>query len=81
VRTGRLLEDMDLFAVWLAHKHILNPRQKEGMPTPHTLVTVLVDQISFTEIVPKVISIFDHFKFYLLRLIFAPIKDLNLYLF
>ncbi|XP_065350566.1 acyl-coenzyme A thioesterase 9, mitochondrial-like [Cloeon dipterum] len=53
VRTGRLMEDMDLFAVWVAHRHILNPRQKEGMPTPYVLVTVLVDQINFEDIIPK----------------------------
>ncbi|KAF4522117.1 hypothetical protein B566_EDAN012743 [Ephemera danica] len=53
VRTGRLMEDMDMFAVWLAHRHIKNPRQKEGMPTPYVLVTVLVDQIDFTEMIPK----------------------------
>ena len=27
VRIGRLLEDMDVFAVHLVFKHVLNPRQ------------------------------------------------------
>jgi len=47
-----------ILLVWVAHKHIKNPRQKEGMPTPHVLVTVLVDQISFTDIIPKVSKLF-----------------------
>ncbi|XP_069687636.1 acyl-coenzyme A thioesterase 9, mitochondrial-like [Periplaneta americana] len=48
VRLGRLLEDMDIFAVWVAHKHIHNPKQKPEDNTPYVIVTVLVDQISFT---------------------------------
>ncbi|KAL7638496.1 UNVERIFIED_CONTAM: hypothetical protein RMT77_011066 [Armadillidium vulgare] len=47
VRTGRLLEDMDIFAVWLCYKHILNPLQKEGYPSPYAVVTALVDRIDF----------------------------------
>lgn len=31
VRVGRLLEDMDIFAVHLVFKHVVNPRQTEGM--------------------------------------------------
>ena len=30
VRMGRLLEDMDVFAVHLVFKHVLNPKQPEG---------------------------------------------------
>ncbi|PNF22633.1 Acyl-coenzyme A thioesterase 9, mitochondrial [Cryptotermes secundus] len=48
VRLGRLLEDMDIFAVWIAQKHIQNPKQKPEDNTPYVIVTVLVDQISFT---------------------------------
>eukprot|EP00088_Acartia_fossae_P059422 TRINITY_DN7051_c0_g1_i1.p1 TRINITY_DN7051_c0_g1~~TRINITY_DN7051_c0_g1_i1.p1 ORF type:complete len:442 (-),score=92.43 TRINITY_DN7051_c0_g1_i1:220-1515(-) len=48
VRIGRLLEDMDIFAVHLVFKHVLNPRQKEGMASPFSIVTALVDQIDFT---------------------------------
>ncbi len=32
VRVGRLLEDMDVFAVHLVFKHILNPKQPEADP-------------------------------------------------
>ncbi|XP_046988504.1 acyl-coenzyme A thioesterase 9, mitochondrial-like [Schistocerca americana] len=53
VRLGRLMEDMDIFAAWVAHKHILNPRKPAGQPTPYVIVTVLVDQIDFTDITPK----------------------------
>lgn len=48
VRLGRLLEDMDIFAVWVAHKHIQNPKQKSEDSTPYVIVTVLVDTISFS---------------------------------
>ena len=48
VRLGRLLEDMDIFAVHLVFKHVLNPKQKEGMASPFSIVTALVDQIDFT---------------------------------
>jgi len=48
VRIGRLLEDMDIFSVHLVFKHVLNPRQKEGMLSPFSIVTALVDQIDFT---------------------------------
>ncbi|KAK7864861.1 hypothetical protein R5R35_012497 [Gryllus longicercus] len=53
VRLGRLMEDMDMFAVWVAAKHISNPLQPAGVPTPYVLVTVLVDQVNFTDLVPQ----------------------------
>nr|CAD7432029.1 unnamed protein product [Timema monikensis] len=53
IRIGRLLEDMDMFAVWVAHQHISNPKMKPGDVTPYVIVTVLVDQISFTDLVAK----------------------------
>ncbi|KAJ1523495.1 hypothetical protein ONE63_001347 [Megalurothrips usitatus] len=53
VRLGRLMEDMDIFAVWLAFKHIENPKQKPDLPTPYNIVTVLVDQIDFTSVIPS----------------------------
>jgi len=49
VRVGRLLEDLDLFAVWIALKHILNPKQPKGTPTPYIVVTGFVDRISFSD--------------------------------
>lgn len=54
VRLGRLMEDMDLFAVWVLHKHVKLPNLDPSIPLPYTFVTLMVDQISFTDIVPKV---------------------------
>nr|CAD7198868.1 unnamed protein product [Timema douglasi] len=56
IRIGRLLEDMDMFAVWVAHQHISNPKMKPGDVTPYVIVTVLVDQISFTDLVAKEVN-------------------------
>ncbi|XP_046673664.1 acyl-coenzyme A thioesterase 9, mitochondrial-like isoform X2 [Homalodisca vitripennis] len=53
VRAGRLMEDMDIFAAWVAMNYIKNPKQPPDVPTPYVIVTVLVDQISFTDFVPK----------------------------
>lgn len=62
VRLGRLMEDMDLFAVWVVHQHVKIPLLSATLPLPYTFVTLLVDSISFTNTVPKVegilISIF-----------------------
>lgn len=54
VRYGRLLEDMDIFAVMVAQNHIKNPKIPEGEVSPYTLVTALVDRIDFTDYVVKV---------------------------
>ena len=43
-RMGRLLEDMDVFAVHLTHKHVKIPNHKGGK-LPFSIVTALVDQI------------------------------------
>lgn len=53
VRIGRLLEDMDIFAVMVVHKHIYNPNQPKNETFPYTLVTAHVDKIDFTEFLPK----------------------------
>uniref|UniRef100_A0A2M4AKI5 Putative acyl-coa thioesterase n=1 Tax=Anopheles triannulatus TaxID=58253 RepID=A0A2M4AKI5_9DIPT len=52
VRLGRLMEDMDMFAVWVVHKHVLLPDLPEGVSLPYTFVTVLVDKIDFTDLMP-----------------------------
>lgn len=57
VRLGRLMEDMDLFAVWVLHQHVKLPNLNPSIPLPFTFVTLLVDQISFTDIIPKVSDI------------------------
>ena len=41
----RLDNPLPLISVF---KHVLNPRQKEGMLSPFSIVTALVDQIDFT---------------------------------
>eukprot|EP00096_Caligus_rogercresseyi_P015245 TRINITY_DN7698_c0_g1_i1.p1 TRINITY_DN7698_c0_g1~~TRINITY_DN7698_c0_g1_i1.p1 ORF type:complete len:424 (+),score=74.29 TRINITY_DN7698_c0_g1_i1:82-1353(+) len=43
VRLGRLLEDIDVFSVYLCYKHLLHPN--EGDISPFTVVTALVDHI------------------------------------
>lgn len=47
------MEDMDLFAVWIVHQHVLIPDLKPGIPLPYTFVTILVDKIDFAEIDAK----------------------------
>lgn len=56
VRLGRLMEDMDLFAVWVVHQHVKVPSLSTTLPLPYTFVTLLVDSICFTDTVPKVIA-------------------------
>merc|ERR1719192_1630254 len=47
---GRLLEDMDVFAVHLVFKHVLNPKQPDGDgQSPFSIVTALVDRIHVRE--------------------------------
>lgn len=53
IRLGRLMEDMDLFAVWIVHQHVKVPDLKEGIPLPYTFVTILVDKIDFADIDAK----------------------------
>lgn len=53
-RLGRLMEDMDQFAVWVVQQHVKIPNLDPSIPLPYTFVTLLVDKISFTDIIPKV---------------------------
>ncbi|XKL67252.1 hypothetical protein PGB90_010672 [Kerria lacca] len=53
IRLGRIMEDMDFFAVWCAFKYLFNPKQPENEPTPYVIVTALVDEIQFTRVTPK----------------------------
>jgi len=48
VRIGRILEDMDIFAVHLVFKHVENPRQGPHLASPLSIVTAMVDSIDFT---------------------------------
>lgn len=43
-----------MFAVWVVHQHVNIPNLDPTIPLPYTFVTLLVDRISFTDIVPKV---------------------------
>ncbi|XP_055356668.1 acyl-coenzyme A thioesterase 9, mitochondrial-like [Paramacrobiotus metropolitanus] len=45
VRFGLLLEDLDNFAVWLAYKHTLLPRNPDPSKSPFGIVTGMVDRI------------------------------------
>lgn len=47
------MEDMDLFAVWIVHQHVLVPDLQPGVPLPYTFVTILVDKIDFADIDAK----------------------------
>lgn len=53
VRHGRLMEDMDLFACWIIHKHLHMPNHPEEVALPYTFVTILVDKMDFTSYLPK----------------------------
>lgn len=44
-------------------KHLKNPKQPVDQPTPYVIVTVLVDEVQFTQITPKVIVIIPILKF------------------
>lgn len=48
VRLGRLMEDMDMFAVWVVHQHLKLPDHPPDVPLPYTFVTILVDKIDFS---------------------------------
>ncbi len=66
VRVGRLLEDLDIFAVTLCYRHVLNPKQPQGGTSPYSIVTALVDQIDIASTPLRVrikISNKNHFKF------------------
>lgn len=45
VRFGRILEDMDEFAVWLSYRYLQYPGLSFGVPMPVNIVTALVDSI------------------------------------
>ena len=53
VRFGRLMEDMDMFAVWNVHQHLKIPNLDTNIHLPYTFVTILVDKIDFTDFQPK----------------------------
>ncbi|EDW64634.1 acyl-coenzyme A thioesterase 9, mitochondrial [Drosophila virilis] len=50
VRMGRLMEELDLFAVWICHRHLCIPTLPKGIPVPYNFVTLLYDSVDFTNI-------------------------------
>ncbi|XP_064548900.1 acyl-coenzyme A thioesterase 9, mitochondrial [Drosophila montana] len=50
VRIGRLMEELDLFAVWICHRHLCIPTLPKGIPVPYNFVTFLYDSVDFTNI-------------------------------
>ncbi|XP_032787008.1 acyl-coenzyme A thioesterase 9, mitochondrial isoform X1 [Daphnia magna] len=51
IRIGRLLEDLDIFAVTLCYRHILNPKQPSNVSiSPYSIVTACVDQIDISHV-------------------------------
>ncbi|XP_043662296.1 acyl-coenzyme A thioesterase 9, mitochondrial isoform X2 [Drosophila teissieri] len=49
LRMGRIMEELDLLAVWICHLHIHLPNLPEGVPLPYTFVTLLVDHAHFLQ--------------------------------
>ncbi|XP_011196875.2 acyl-coenzyme A thioesterase 9, mitochondrial [Zeugodacus cucurbitae] len=54
VRMGRLMEDLDAFAVWVCHQHVKVPTLPENVNLPYTFVTILVDKITFSNLATDV---------------------------
>uniref|UniRef100_A0A1A9VMB9 HotDog ACOT-type domain-containing protein n=1 Tax=Glossina austeni TaxID=7395 RepID=A0A1A9VMB9_GLOAU len=50
VRLGRLMEDMDMFAVWVCHQHVNVPSLPADVHLPYTFVTILVDKVTFSDV-------------------------------
>ncbi|KAH8305397.1 hypothetical protein KR018_001764 [Drosophila ironensis] len=47
VRMGRLIEELDICAMWICHRHIRLPNLPEGVPLPYTFKTRWVDHAKF----------------------------------
>lgn len=45
-----------LILVWVMHQHVKMPNLDPNIPLPYTFVTILVDKISFTDLIPKVLG-------------------------
>ncbi|XP_002133302.3 acyl-coenzyme A thioesterase 9, mitochondrial-like isoform X1 [Drosophila pseudoobscura] len=45
VRGGRLIEEMDMLAIWICHCHVKLPSLPRNTPLPYTFVTLLVDSV------------------------------------
>ncbi|KAK3604467.1 hypothetical protein CHS0354_007171 [Potamilus streckersoni] len=49
IRIGRILEDLDTFAVAIGYKHNLDPSRGGTLRTPMSIVTALVDRIDLSK--------------------------------
>ncbi|KAI8514049.1 Acyl-coenzyme A thioesterase 9, mitochondrial [Branchiostoma belcheri] len=49
IRFGRILEDLDTFAVWVSYQHNKDPNKAEGQKSALSIVTALVDRIGMHE--------------------------------
>ncbi|EDW76443.2 uncharacterized protein Dwil_GK15457 [Drosophila willistoni] len=47
VRMGRMMEELDIFAVWISHRHVKVPNLPKSIPLPYTFVTLRVDSVEF----------------------------------
>ncbi|KAH8279807.1 hypothetical protein KR054_006393, partial [Drosophila jambulina] len=47
VRMGRIMEYLDLIAVWICHRHVHLPKLPDGVPLPYTFVTLFIDHVKF----------------------------------
>lgn len=45
IRLGKILEDLDIFAVWIAYKHNMDPSAGSSQMSPLSFVTANVDRI------------------------------------
>lgn len=50
VRVGSLLQELDMFAVWICHRYVKIPTLPKGIPLPYVFVTLLVDKVDFYNI-------------------------------
>ena len=73
VRIGRLLEDLDVFAVTLAYKHIQNPKQPPDVTSPYSVVTGSVDQIDISS-VPLRVKLIKHLHIFVQILYLLLVK-------
>ncbi|XP_017026132.1 acyl-coenzyme A thioesterase 9, mitochondrial isoform X2 [Drosophila kikkawai] len=47
LRMGKIMEQLDLIAVWICHRHVYLPKLPKGVPLPYTFVTLFIDHAKF----------------------------------
>ncbi|KAM7360137.1 acyl-coenzyme A thioesterase 9, mitochondrial-like [Cochliomyia hominivorax] len=53
VRLGRLMEQLDMFCVWICQQHVFLPNLPKHEHLPYTFVTILVDKLVFSKLLPE----------------------------